>query len=104
MRGSRRWKAHRWAYHSLVGPIPEGQVVRHKCDNPSCVRLDHLELGAQRDNLLDRRDRSRYHKLTRADVDAIKLKLPQRSQRQIAAAFGISQRMVGHIKAGRQWN
>ena len=50
----RYWLAHRLAWTEAYGPIPDGQVVRHRCDNPPCVRLDHLELGTQADNVRDR--------------------------------------------------
>lgn len=35
--------AHRWAYESMVGPIPEGLELDHLCRNKSCVRPDHLD-------------------------------------------------------------
>ncbi len=45
--------ASRYAYEMFVGPIPDGMQVCHACDNPSCVRHDHLFLG---DNSVNQRD------------------------------------------------
>lgn len=41
---------HRWVWEMAHGPIPPGMVVRHRCDNPICFRLSHLELGSVADN------------------------------------------------------
>lgn len=35
--------AHRFAYQTLVGPIPEGMHLDHLCRNPSCVNPYHLD-------------------------------------------------------------
>lgn len=59
IRDGRRLRAHRVAYEIAYGPIPDGLVVRHKCDNPPCVRPDHLELGTRADNNQDRENRGR---------------------------------------------
>lgn len=45
--------SHRYAYASRYGPIPPGKHVLHKCDNPPCVRPDHLFLGDQQSNMAD---------------------------------------------------
>ncbi len=54
-------KAHRLAYELAWGPIPDGLLIRHRCDNPPCCRPTHLIPGTKLDNARDR-DR-RYHDL-----------------------------------------
>src|SRR5688500_9072371 len=51
--------AHRAAWIVTHGPIPDGMKVCHKCDNPRCVRPDHLFLGTQHDNIMDCRAKGR---------------------------------------------
>lgn len=60
-----RYGTHRLAYETWVGPIPEGHVVRHKCDNPVCINPDHLETGTQADNVQDAKRRGRIASLDR---------------------------------------
>lgn len=58
----RTMPAHVMAYKLHVGPVPDGYVVRHKCDIPKCVRPDHLEVGTYADNSKDMTDRDRQAK------------------------------------------
>jgi len=44
-REGRSWLAHRYLYHSQVGPIPEDCDVRHTCSNVMCVNPEHLTLA-----------------------------------------------------------
>jgi len=52
-RAGRTELAHRLAWTLANGPIPASLCVLHRCDNPSCVRPEHLFLGTQHENLLD---------------------------------------------------
>lgn len=47
------WRVPRLAWVCWRGPIPEGQHVLHKCDNPRCFNIKHLWLGTISDNMLD---------------------------------------------------
>lgn len=49
----KHYLVHRAAWENENGPIPDGMHVCHKCDVPSCCRVDHLFLGTNRDNIQD---------------------------------------------------
>jgi hypothetical protein len=56
-------RAHRFAYETFVGPIPDGMVVCHRCDVPACVRPGHLFIGTSRDNNDDKVAKDRHAKV-----------------------------------------
>lgn len=51
--------AHRFSWELANGPIPDGLWVLHHCDNPPCVRPDHLFLGTQSANVADMHSKGR---------------------------------------------
>lgn len=111
-RGRTMARAHRVSWSIHYGDIPAGMNCLHKCDNPSCVRPDHLFLGTLSDNNHDMAVKGRNAKgmangrakLTEKDVSQIRLMLHQgMPQRRIATRFGVSQTLISNIAAGKTW-
>lgn len=106
--------AHRKAWEIEYGSIPSGMIVCHKCDNPRCVRPDHLFLGTQKDNVRDMYQKGRAvqnplkgercHWATIRNADVIEIKNlygSGMSQRHIAKKFGVSPAQVSRIVNGK---
>lgn len=97
-------KAHRVAYELFNGPIPDGLIARHKCDNPSCCNPHHLEPGTHRDNSADAISRNRLArgerhpraKLTDEQVKDIRSS-PLTGQ-ALAKRYGVSKSTISGIR------
>lgn len=61
-----RWKAHRYAYETLVEPVPHGLDLDHLCRVRHCVNPSHLEPVTRAENL-----RRGTHKLSLAQRQEI---------------------------------
>ena len=96
-----------WLY--IYGEFPDKWVL-HTCDNPSCVRPDHLYLGTPQDNSNDMVNRKRSPrgirhgraKLTNGIVRQIR-SYPL-SNPKTARVFNISQGQVSKIRNHQQWS
>ncbi len=105
--------AHRFSYELTYGPVPKGLQVCHHCDNPACVRPDHLFLGTQADNMADMIRKGRgvcgtkcwKAKLTPAIVRKIRKRYSQGgcSQRQLGKEFGCHPVNISHIVTRKSW-
>jgi hypothetical protein len=101
--------AHRISYILFNGNVPEGFVVRHTCDNPSCVNPNHLILGTQSDNIIDALKRGRLpnHSLNETQVLEIKQKIAEGDYyglyKELADKYNVNRKAIYKIKAGITW-
>ena len=122
--GRNSYQSHRFSWEITNGPPGELWVL-HKCDNPSCVRPDHLFLGTVIDNTRDRDAKGRLNpvrgdacttrkhpeyvqgekngmaKLTAEEVRAIRDATG--FYKDIGLRFGISPAQVGRIQRRILW-
>lgn len=102
--GNANAKIHRVVYEILNGPLENGSVVRHTCDNPKCIEPTHLVKGTVADNVKDMDDRERRHRSITLPVITRVLDLlttKKLKQKEIAKVVGIDARRVSDISNGR---
>jgi hypothetical protein len=99
-----RWKnervlVHRLMWELFVGPVPDGKMILHRCDNTGCINPFHLRVGTNADNIKEAAQKNRMvHKLSLPEVRQIlKLRGCGLSQREIGKTFGITGTNVGRI-------
>jgi hypothetical protein len=101
----RAMNASRVAYILTHGEIPSGCHVCHRCDNPACVRPDHLFLGTHHENVLDAKAKGRllgHGKLTSAQHAEIRRRRAFESLSALAKAFGVSRAAISKIIGSRK--
>jgi hypothetical protein len=111
-------QAARFAYIITYGDggMKDEIQVCHHCDNPKCVRPDHLFLGTQRDNELDKIGKGRSgglfrpaegHSLTGLDWERVRRIrarcLAGESQYKVAKDERVTRGCVEHIVTNRTW-
>jgi len=103
---------HRVRFEEVNGPIPDGQVIRHKCDRPCCTAIEHLEIGSQADNARDAVERGRIQTGERSPsarlTDKKVLAICERYDAgervpDIAREYGVSESLVYLVLQGERW-
>lgn len=118
--------AHRAAWEEANGQIPDGLSICHRCDNPPCVRPDHLFSGTQADNIRDMMSKGRHGyydksgeknpraRLTSKQVAEIRrlyaigrYKPRQKNapydSKRLSAMFGVARSTIRLVTCGRNW-
>ena len=108
-------RIHRWIWEKHYGTIPKDMVIRHKCNNPSCYNIEHLDIGTHKDNMQDMVKTGRSakgiknggNKLTEEQVLEIKnLKNNNKKGdvKRLADKFNIHRTTIYHIWNNRMWS
>ena len=104
--------AHRLSYELHIGPIPEGFIVCHRCDNPKCTNPDHLWIGTTQDNVDDKIRKGRSNKgqkhgnskLKDEDIPEIRKMLDLGvSGAKLARKYNVSTTIISYIKNRKTW-
>lgn len=105
---------HRLAYELLIGPIPNGKMVCHHCDNPCCVCPSHLFLGDPKDNTKDMVLKQRHEygseryssKLSEIRVLEIlhRYQTNKATLTALAREYSVSKSCIWNIVNGYAWN
>lgn len=113
IRAGQRFYAHRFSYSLRFGTLGD-LCVLHRCDNPRCVRPDHLFLGTRGDNMRDmtakgrrlRGARNGASKLTEDAVAAIRARLahaPRGEAARVAREYGVAPSVICRVRSGKIW-
>lgn len=109
----KRMYAHRRVWVQTNGEIPEGLIIRHLCNNPACINIEHLALGTIADNNNDkvlagttnRGSKCNLAKLNQEQVLEIRKIHAEglATQKELAKKYGVHQSAISRIINRKDW-
>lgn len=100
----KQWRAHRWIYQHINGPIKKGLFICHRCDNPSCVNPEHLFEASHTENMLDSIKKGRHSRQilakTRTHCKHGHEAIPENL---VKLTSGVKSCLLCHRKKSREW-
>lgn len=108
-KGTKTVRVHREIFLFVHGYLPK--LIRHKCDNPACVNIAHLEGGTQKENMQDAVKRGRISRGRQHGRPNISDSLVQEirenttlNQTQLAKMHGVHPSTISKILSGKARN
>lgn len=109
----KKWGAHRLAHHLFVGLIPAEKFVCHHCDNPLCIRPEHLFLSNNKGNMKDmvskgRQNKAKGERHSQARLDKERVREIREAQgtvprNELAIMYGVTPRTINMIQGRETW-
>ena len=94
--------AHRAAWEVSRGAIPEGLLVCHTCDVRNCINPDHLFVGTNADNMVDKIKKGRaWSKLS--PIEVAEIRANPGVTKPFMRKFGVSGTIIRKIRSGEDW-
>jgi hypothetical protein len=102
--GRKSYRAAKLALELDGRPVPKGLYACHTCDNPPCIRPDHLYPGTPTQNMADAIARGRLNPRTKLTADqVVDIRRAAGTHDEIAATFGVSRANISLIREGKTW-
>ena len=117
MYNGKHQRLHRVLYELKFGEIPKGMVIRHKCDDPKCCNIEHLEIGTHQENMNDMKTRNRSckgkknikiqgilnHASKLNEQQVREIYLSNLGSQKLAKMYNVSKTNILYIKRKKQW-
>lgn len=105
---------HRVAWELVNGNVPKDKVLRHSCDRPNCINVEHLSLGSQKENVADIYARGRAANLKGERNNSAKLTFHKvrlmrayakngASVKELSILYGVCKTQVRNVLLGTHW-